>query len=68
MKYKEYDRSVMHFKVSRLQRKLVIHGIISMSLVIHSCCSVSAEFVSLEVSEVRLDKSYLIFNNPSHAW
>lgn len=39
MKCKDYDRSVVHFKVSELQRKLVVHGIISMSLLIYSGCS-----------------------------
>lgn len=40
-KCKDYDRSIMHFKVSALQRKLVVHGIISMSLLIYSGCSLS---------------------------
>lgn len=38
-KCKDCDKSVVHFEVSELQRKLVVHGIISMSLLIHSGCS-----------------------------
>lgn len=39
MKLKDCDKSVVHFEVLELQRKLVVHGIISMSLLIYSGCS-----------------------------
>lgn len=39
VKCKDCDKSVVHFEVSELQRKLVVHGIISMSLLIYSGCS-----------------------------
>lgn len=39
LKCKDCDKSVVHFEVSELQKKLVVHGIISMSLLIYSGCS-----------------------------
>lgn len=41
MKCKHYNRRIEHFEVSELQRNLVVHGIISMSLLIYSGCSLS---------------------------